>query len=483
MHISIADLKKTTGVGFGTSGIRALVTDLSDKVVYCYTYAFLKYLENSGLIKDKSVAIAGDLRPSTPHLMTVIAKACQDLGYQVINCGLIPTPAVTFYGVNKQIPSVMVTGSHIPSDRNGVKFSRPDGEVLKPDEASITSMEIDIDESDISTTTLPPVDPQAEQDYINRYLNFFPNNLLENKHIGLYGHSAVGRDIIYSVLTGLGAKVTKIEYSNTFIPIDTEAISLELDQKDTYWDTKYNLDVIVSTDGDSDRPLLADENGNWFKSDIIDILTASYLEVDTVVATLSCSTVLERSKLFKNVKRTKIGSPYVIEAMQNLVKQSHGPVVGYEANGGFLTASSITKNTKTLSPLPSRDALIVLLSVMALARESNLQLSQLDDQLPKRFTSSSRVKNFPTEKSLAIIDKLSTSVDDINQLFSPYNLVVSDINTLDGLRITFTSGDIIHFRPSRNSPEFRDYTEADTPQRAKQLSDIAISIIKSWATA
>ncbi len=74
MHISIAELKKTTGVGFGTSGIRALVTDLTDKVVYSYTYAFLKYLENINLITNKSVAIAGDLRPSTPHLMAVVSK-------------------------------------------------------------------------------------------------------------------------------------------------------------------------------------------------------------------------------------------------------------------------------------------------------------------------------------------------------------------------------------------------------------------------
>ncbi len=377
----------------------------------------------------------------------------------------------------------MVTGSHIPSNRNGIKFSRPDGEVLKPDEAAITAMEIDLDESKIgAVSSLPPIDPQAKKDYIDRYLNFFPKDLLENIHIGLYGHSAVGRDIIYSVLTGLGAKVTKIDYSDTFVPVDTENVSDELISQALSWYRRYDLDFIVTTDGDSDRPLLSDEHGNFIRSDIIGIPAAKYLQADAVAITVSGNTAIDKSGYFKKIDRTKIGSPHVIAQMNQLVKDGYQKVVGYEANGGFITASNIEKNGQILKALPTRDALIAILCCLALSKQENEPLSQIISNLPSRYTDSDSFVGFPTDKSLAIIDKLSTSIADIDNLFAPHSLKVLDINTQDGLRITFTNGEIIHLRPSRNSPEFRDYTEADTPQRAKQLSDIALAIIKSWST-
>jgi hypothetical protein len=44
-----------------------------------------------------------------------------------VNCGFIPSPAVALYGITREIPSIMVTGSHIPDDRNGIKFNQCNG--------------------------------------------------------------------------------------------------------------------------------------------------------------------------------------------------------------------------------------------------------------------------------------------------------------------------------------------------------------------
>ena len=84
--------------------------------VYVWIFIFFrgaKELNKNG----EFVAVAGDLRPSTGRIMEAIAQAVHDKGYNPINCGRIPTPAVALYGFDQRIPSIMVTGSHIPADR------------------------------------------------------------------------------------------------------------------------------------------------------------------------------------------------------------------------------------------------------------------------------------------------------------------------------------------------------------------------------
>ena len=136
--VRIADLMEASGVGFGTSGARGLAEAMTDRVCYLYTAGFLGYLAGRGEIAHGDrVALAGDLRPSSPRIMRACARAIRDLGFTPVNCGFIPTPAVTFWAMSQGIASIMVTGSHIPDDRNGIKFNRPAGEILKGDEPGI----------------------------------------------------------------------------------------------------------------------------------------------------------------------------------------------------------------------------------------------------------------------------------------------------------------------------------------------------------
>ena len=122
---------------FGTSGLRGLVTELTDRECYLYTAAFLKYLTDKKLIREKSVAIAGDFRPSTERILKASIQAIKDFGLEVDFCGIIPTQAVSLYGFRRKFPSIMVTGSHIPYDRNGIKFNLSNGEILKKDEQNL----------------------------------------------------------------------------------------------------------------------------------------------------------------------------------------------------------------------------------------------------------------------------------------------------------------------------------------------------------
>src|SRR5882757_11489554 len=136
MTISIRELMDSSGVAFGTSGARGLATAMTDFVCYAYTRGYLQYLESIGELQrhGESVAVAGDFRPSTDRVMEAVCRAAEDMGYHAVNCGKIPSPAVTLLGLENKIPAIMVTGSHIPDDRNGIKFNKAAGEILKEDE-------------------------------------------------------------------------------------------------------------------------------------------------------------------------------------------------------------------------------------------------------------------------------------------------------------------------------------------------------------
>ena len=327
--IKIEDLMAESGVKFGTSGARGLAVHMTDEVCYAYTWAFIQYLEEIGQITGRSrVAVGGDLRTSSERIMSAAARAVKDRGYIPENCGKLPTPALASYGMDKGIPTVMVTGSHIPEDRNGIKYTRVDGEILKEDESGIKRQVAVIKEGVfdekgmfVAKAPSPHENPQASMAYVSRYMDFFPKSCLRSKRIGIYQHSAVGRERMVEIFSGLGAEVTPLGFSDIFIPVDTEAIRQEDVDAARKWAGESDFDAIVSTDGDSDRPLISDEKGKWLRGDIAGILTAAYLEADAVATPVSCNSALEKCCWFKETYRTRIGSPYVIEGMQTCAEK------------------------------------------------------------------------------------------------------------------------------------------------------------------
>ncbi|MCU7835024.1 MAG: phosphomannomutase [gamma proteobacterium symbiont of Taylorina sp.] len=507
MKTTIKDLMLSSQVTFGTSGARGLVKDMTDQVCYAYTLGFIQYLKDTQQLNNSScIVLAGDLRDSTPAILNACARAILDSGIRPVNAGLVPTPAVALYGLDYQCPAIMVTGSHIPDDRNGIKFYKLAGEILKADEIIIKAQKIDLPDElfnssgQFATVTqkslsqdnaLPEIDPTAEENYKKRYLDLFPDNALSGKKVGVYQHSGVARKIIPELLEKLGAEVILLGFSNSFIPVDTEAVRQEDIDLARQWTAEYNLDAIVSTDGDADRPLISDEKGEWFRGDIVGILCAQYLHIDHIVTPVSSNTCVEKSGLFADVKRSRIGSPYVIEVMNHYIEDHYASIAGYEANGGFLLASPI-QNPRCdkdclLTPLPTRDAVVVLLTLLHSAAEKNIPLSKLSAQLPQRYTFSNRIKNFAAEKSQQLMARYTHGREDENkqaieadfpQLLQQLGQVIN-INTIDGVRITFANEAIIHFRPSGNAPEFRCYSESDSEENAVEINQLAMQAVIS----
>ena len=461
-----------SGVKFGTSGARGLVTDFTPLTCQAFTLAFLHAMQAN--FKFKTVAVGIDNRPSSPELAQSIMSTLEAMGFTVAYYGVLPTPALAFSAMQQNIPCIMVTGSHIPFDRNGLKFYTPEGEISKADEKAILTAPIPVKELDLSP--LPPVDKGAIDTYTRRITELFPATIFSGKKIGIYEHSSAGRDIYASIFTELGAEVIALERSDEFVPIDTEAVSDEDQAKAIAWSKQYGFDMIFSTDGDGDRPLISDENGQWLRGDIVGLITAQILGLEALAVPVSCNTAIEKTQSFANVERTRIGSPYVIAEFIDLAKDN-ASVGGFEANGGFLLGSSVTYNEQTIAALPTRDALLPGILVLAAALAKGVNISQVVAALPQRFTESDRIKEFATEKSQTILARLS---EDSAELLSAMSITdeVVETNTVDGLRLTLANGDIVHLRPSGNAPELRCYAESDTSAKAKKLVVSALKAVQ-----
>ncbi|MBK7050733.1 MAG: phosphomannomutase [Rhodoferax sp.] len=467
--ISLESFAAQSGVAFGTSGARGRVIDMSDALCWAYTTAFLQ----SVAPESTRVVLGHDLRPSSPRIAAACAAAIVASGREFVYCGALPTPALAFYAAQLGAPAVVVTGSHIPFDRNGIKFYRADGEISKPDEQAMLATTVQLPD-EVVNAALPEPDARAAAAYVQRYLDFFGAGALAGVRVAVYEHSSVGRDVLHTILLGLGAQVIRLGRTETFVPIDTEAVRAEDVAQARLWAAEHVFDAIVSTDGDADRPLIGDERGEWMRGDAVGVLCAQYLQAQVVVTPVSSNTAVEKCGVFGQVVRTRIGSPYVIAAMDealasNVAVKLGGAVAGYEANGGFLLGSAVQHGGRTLHALPTRDAVLPMLALLSLARKQGCKLSQLSADLPKRFTASDRLQNFATDASRALIASLRGDAALMAQTLAPHAGAVASTDETDGLRVTFANGDIVHLRPSGNAPELRCYAESDTARQAQAL--------------
>ncbi|WP_420860224.1 phosphomannomutase [Marivivens marinus] len=453
---------------FGTSGLRGLVTELTPELVADYTRAFLAACD-----AGTGLCIGRDLRPSSPDIAAVVAQAAAGTGLPVTDCGALPTPALAHWAMAQGQSAIMVTGSHIPADRNGLKFYTPAGEITKADEAAIlAALGQPVGQRAVQ---IAPSDA-AKSAYRAKYVNGF-GSILHSARIGIYAHSAVGRDILADILTDLGADVVVIDPSDQFIPVDTEAVDPVLRNRLPALCADHALDALVSTDGDSDRPLVADEMGQIVPGDILGQICVAALGADTVVTPVSSNSSLEALGLAPRVIRTRIGSPYVIDGM----RQAGGQVAGYEANGGFLLGFDWTGPAGgVLTALPTRDAVLPILIPLWQARLQGAPLSALVTAHRLRVTATDRLPEIPTDQSARWIAALIGD-SAARAAFLPA-LEDARLDLTDGLRMHLADGRVLHLRPSGNAPELRVLIEAPDADQARAFMDDVLPRVRAAVT-
>jgi phosphomannomutase len=155
--------------------------------------------------------------------------------------------------------------------------------------------------------------------------------------------------------------------------------------------------------------------------------------------------------------------------------------VGYEANGGFLTATDLARDDggESLTALPTRDAALPIVALLVMSLRRGQPISALVSSLPARFTQSGLLRGVPAETGKAIVEKVRQKGEEVvrgvfGESFGP----VASMDFMDGARVAFASGDIVHLRPSGNAPEFRCYTESASEKHASELNHTALGKIR-----
>lgn len=450
-------------VKFGTSGLRGLVAEMTPALVRQHVAAFLETCDTGDRLY-----VGQDLRPSSPRIARDVMAAARAVGVDVVACGAVPTPALALAARAEQAGAVMVTGSHIPADRNGLKFYTRAGEITKADEGAILAhLDSGIGEETAKKANLE-TDNAVNERYVARYVQAFGSAALAGLRIGLYAHSSVGRDALKDVLQGLGAEVVVLGWSEDFIPVDTEAVDAQTRAQIATWVAGHELDALVSTDGDADRPLLADEKGAIVPGDIMGQITATFLGAETVVTPISSNSGIMR-KGFARVVRTRIGSPFVISGMQ----AAGGRVVGYEANGGFLLGFEAEGPSGPLGALMTRDCILPLIATLVAAGQDGL--AALVAAEPPVITCADRLQDIPSEKSAALIAGLTEDAGARGDFLAALGVAEESLDLTDGLRMVLQGGGVLHLRPSGNAPELRVYVEGTDAAAAVALLAAALA--------
>lgn len=468
-------------LAFGTSGLRAPATAFDAAAVSAYVSGFLDHV---GVSAGTEVFVGCDLRASSPDISARVNAAIAAHGQVPHWCGVLPTPAVAAVALARGVPAIVVTGSHIPEDYNGIKFYRPDGELLKDDEAPIRALAEKALAEGISAEprALPGPDVSVAADYVARYVAAFGPDALAGLKLGLFEHSAAGRDLLADILSGLGAELVRFGRSERFVAVDTEALDPQSVAAAAQEIARHGLDAVVSTDGDGDRPLLIGGNGQQINGDVLCALAAHALAIGTVVTPLTSTSAIELSGWFDTVARTRIGSPYVVAAMQQEIAPR---LAGFEANGGFLLGSDLDLPHGSLPALPTRDAVLPLVAVCADANKRGLGLADLVTELPARVMKADRLKQVSPALSARFLREIAGSAElragIAEDLAAPHS-----IDLTDGVRFGLADGSIIHFRASGNAPELRAYIEtasaAQTQQRLDAVMTALADILAGWGS-
>lgn len=438
---------------FGTSGIRGdAEKQLTNQFCFDIGRTFVKFLEKND--QKGNIIVGMDPRPSSQRIKEYFSKGVLYEGRKVFDEGYAPVPAINhLLIIDKDMAGgVMITGSHIRVDFNGIKFFAFNKEISKEHEKEIEKIYEKIKGKVSFKNTKTEIEIKKE-DIANRKYKKMLFNLANYPYpkwkIVLDLGNGCQSKIMPHLFKNLNIEtiaINNIPDSDNFIARDTETEDAVKDLQEKV--IEENADLGVAFDGDGDRVVFVDEDGNFIPGDYSGSLIAKYSDTPSVVAPINVSQVIDH--IGKSVIRTKVGSPYVVKAIEE-----NGATFGFEANGGGISKEIML----------SRDAGSTTIKILNLLKDTNKTMSNLIGELPKFYIYRTKV-DCPVNLYKQILEKVKKEYKGIKT------------EDIDGLKIWKDDKTWILFRPSSNAPEFRVFAEAKTKEGAIKLCEDGIQFVK-----
>lgn len=434
---------------FGTSGIRGNPEELfTNQFCFDIGLAFAEFLKNHNL--DGPVAMACDPRSSSPQLFQSVALGLNFAQREVLDQGVCPTPALNWYLKNSPCAgAVMITGSHIAGHLNGLKFFAFKDEILKGHEEEIENLY----EKLKNKTPFQTLNFQIKKE---NKAGVLYKELLTNLAVSSNGKRKLVLDcqngcqseVMPEVLTRLGLEINKInaDVQGEFLGRDTETQNAVVDLQKAVLINKADLGIAYDFDGD--RAVFVDEQGQFVPGDYSGTLIARETEGEKIVTTFSTSQVIDQ--IGKQIIRTKIGSPYVAQAIKE-----NDAVFGFESNGGCFFPDLML----------SRDGGSTTIKFLNIFLNQKLPMSAFVATLPKYYLYKDKVE-CPFEKAPFILEEAKKQIKGVR------------IEEIDGLKIWINENSWILFRSSKNAPEFRVFAESPSETDSQNLAQKGIELVK-----
>jgi len=439
---------------FGTNGIRGIPgKDITLEFIAEMSQSIGTFLGNS-----KPILVGNDVRTSSPALAGSVLSGLLSGGNDANTGGLAPTPAHQFgvrtlgYG-----GGIIVTASHNPAQYNGIKLVGPDGvEVRREDEAYVEAIYIEkkYNKPDWQSVGKSGKETRIVENYITGIMSQVNVPRISERKFTVVLDIGNGAQAVTApyLCERLGCKVITIngQPDGNFPGRGPEPTPFVL--KDMCEAVKsYHADFGVAYDGDGDRSLFCDENGEIYWGDRTGSMVADYLltrhKGGPIVTTVSTSSLVGEIAKNHGAKAiwTTVGSVDVSRAMIN----NNAPL-GLEENGGFFYGPHI----------PVRDGAMTTALVLETLAARKISFNQAISRLKKYYQKKSKFE-CPKEKRPAVMKIIEAKAQKSG----------ARIDRTDGLKIFIDDNTWILLRPSGTEPIIRIYSESDDQTKLEKMYD------------
>jgi len=444
---------------FGTNGVRGIANErLTPELALRLALSFGTHL------KEGTVAVGTDTRESRHMLKSAAISGLLSSGIEVVDVGIVPVPALQYFVKHNTDGGLMVTASHNPREYNGIKLISGDGlELSREAEQQVEQLYFSekfrrAQWSECGRLSYPA---DAITPYIKGILSQVDAEKIRKLNFTVVADTGCGAGSVALpyLLQKLGCRVITLnaQVDGSFPARNPEPVAEVLGELSAVV-RESRADLGVAQDGDADRAVFVDEQGNFVDEDVLLALVADYVlskpsqRKKVVVTPVSSSLRLEDvSKAHgASVDWTAVGSIFVEQRMLAL-----DAVFGGEGNGGLIFPDHQYCRDGAM-------ASAVLLEMLS----SGTPLSELLKRMPEYHSSKSKIRSENPSEAVEAVGERCTSLPDVQR-----------VETIDGIKLWFEDGWLL-VRASGTEPLVRIFAESKSRERAEELVQVGRALLE-----
>jgi len=456
------------------SGIRGTIggqpgNNLTPIDIVKFTTAYASFIQSRNNSKCK-IVVGRDARLSGKIVENIVVATLMAKGMDVLNIGLATTPTTEMAVTNEAAQGgIIITASHNPKQWNALKLLNEKGEFLNAEEGNQIlelAEKTDVEFSEIDAIGLETVLKNYHTKHIEQILDLDLVDISAikkaNFKVVIDAVNSVGGIAVPALLKRLGVEVIELNTEpNGRFPHNPEPLPEHLTElSNTVVKSKSHLGFVV--DPDVDRLAIVNEDGSMFGEEYTLVAVADYIlskKSGNTVSNLSSTRALREvtEKYGFSYEASAVGEVNVVAKMKD-----NKAIIGGEGNGGVIFPELHY----------GRDSLVGIALFLSHLAHKNMTCSQLRASYPNFFMSKNKVQ----------LTEGSNPDEILNTIKAKLSQSDARTTTIDGLKLDFDAEKSwVHMRKSNTEPIIRIYTEATSQEKADELAQKYVDLIKNTA--